>query len=112
MKTLFFAAALAALAVGCGSEDKKETTTPTTTTLSFETDIRPLLTANCVATGCHNASGPDSGAKNYLTITEAVFKASTAKSDITTKRMPKADSSQATSMSQADKDKILAFLAQ
>lgn len=97
----------------CGSSSKSTTTTPApTTTLSFSTDIAPIIKTSCSASGCHGVTG--AGSKIYEN-NEATFKAQ--KADAIRRMglksseadfMPRSPST----ISSADKDKIINYLNQ
>lgn len=104
-QTMILAALLTCFA--CGKKDSDPDTT-TTTALSFSTDINPILTTSCGTSSCHG-----SGSTNTIFVdNEANFKASTAKSRLSIGDMPPADSTQKTSFTTANKDKLTQFLSQ
>ncbi len=94
----------------CGS-DKKADNTSTAKKLDFTTDINPIIIASCTgASGCHGTASKESGVYQG---NEANFK----KADVKTRLgLPKTDPiympKGSTSFADADKQKMLDFLAQ
>jgi hypothetical protein len=58
--------------------------------VSFETDIKPILEANCILSGCHN--GDNGAAINWTVFDNVKAKASGIKSRTTSKDMPRGGS--------------------
>lgn len=63
-------AATLSLFASCGSDDDKNDDNAATGTVSFATDVKPILDKTCAASGCH------AGNSNLVTIDDAAgFKA-------------------------------------
>lgn len=100
--------------VACGS-DKKEDDDSTDKKLSFTDDINPILKASCSGTtGCHQVGTKES--VQYVD-KEASFKSSSAAARLQLPStdpsfMPKSTATEKHSITDADKQKLLDFLAQ
>ena len=94
---------------GCGS-DKKDPDTSTGATVSFTTDVLPIVKANCTVSGCHD--GTVAPTKSALE-TEATFKSSNSgvRVAMATGNALIMPPSSKTALTTAEKAKIADFLA-
>ena len=114
LKKMLFGVLVLGTMIGCGEDDEKDSTT--TTTLTFTGDVAPILEKSCAQNnGCHE-SGNSLGLNAYVasesllkengtTVVERISLDSSS-----AKVMPTAGSG--LSLSAADKQKIIDFLAQ
>ncbi len=96
------------IAAGTAHPITTDTATNTGTTLSFATDIMPILAATCGGSACHVGGGSLAAASQWLD-DETKFRASDTKARLgdATRPMPPSTSTQ---LSAGDKDKLLKFL--
>jgi hypothetical protein len=63
MKKLILVAGIAAILAGCYNDKADKlyplpaSTTCDTTTISYKTDVQPIINSYCAISGCHNSSG-------------------------------------------------------
>ncbi len=62
IRILFTSCTLGGLALlsACGSSDKDENTSTATGTLTWTSDVAPVVKTNCAASGCHGTAGATS----------------------------------------------------
>ena len=87
----------------CGS-DKKDDDSETDTKISYTDTVNPILKASCSGTTCHSVGASST---QYVDA-EAAFTKSSSASQLNAKLMPKTPST----ISDADKQTLLDFLAQ
>lgn len=62
---LFFIACMLVLFAGCKKETKEDVIDCTGVSPSYNSEIKPIINANCISSGCHNAGSSNGDYTTY-----------------------------------------------
>jgi hypothetical protein len=68
MKAFILPICLALLIISCNKEETLETVDCSKLNSSFSSNIKPIIIANCTATGCHNSNSSNGDLTTYAGI--------------------------------------------
>ncbi len=93
---------LSVLLMACESENEEDLFPPAGQTISFSTDIQPLIQTNCATPGCHRANAQSPTLETYLQIDASKNRVKT--------RVDQGTMPPSGPLQQSDKDKITAWI--